>query len=204
MNNNNDKKVKKRKYDYLKALFLANRLQSLRKPVHSREARLEGKAGQNTGAMWALFSMWASSSGERIGVMRYPTLSTAGQWAACLFNTSPGVAHPLWETWLKWLKWGQSLIFPHSLILPGNLLSYFSCNSNREGGCSLIAWIWEVRKGLDTSSLCNTLGAFLNPTNSALFHHPVCHGPICQWGVTALPWSAITFTASLISRLDFK
>lgn len=116
---------------------------------------------------------------DRIGVMRHPTVNTAGQWAAGFFSASPEVAHPLWETWLKRLKWGQSLLFPHSLVLPRNSLSYFSCISNREGEYPLIAWTWEVRKGLDASSLHNTLGTFVNPTRLALFHQPMCHRPCC-------------------------
>lgn len=95
--------------------------------------------------------LWGQDRGDEVSCSEH--CRTVSSWPLyCL----PGVAHPLWEAWLKRLKWGQSLIFPHSLVLPGNSLGYFSCSSNREGRYSLIAWTWEVRKGLDSSCLLNT------------------------------------------------
>lgn len=72
---------------------------------------LGGKAGQSPDTMGAPLFTRVSSPGERIGVTRHPPVSIRGCCAAGLLHASPGLGHPLWETWLNLLKWGQSLIF---------------------------------------------------------------------------------------------
>lgn len=101
---------KKRKKEWecgcLKAPFLANGLQSLRKGEHKSflpqgpyKPGLEGKAGQSPGIMWALLSTRANSPGERISIP---------QWASQDAGRLASSVRPLgWATLCKKLGWNE-------------------------------------------------------------------------------------------------